>query len=63
MEDRGLDSNGSCQHGNEASGFIKGLEFLEQLRSSERIKKDSNTFSLLLCDLVTGHRVLQAHRN
>jgi hypothetical protein len=31
---------GSCEHGNEPSGFIKGEEFLDQLRDHNLLKKD-----------------------
>jgi hypothetical protein len=45
----GLDSSGSgqgpvagsCEHGNEPSGFIKGREFLDQLRDYYLLRKGS----------------------
>jgi hypothetical protein len=32
---------GSCEHGNEPSGSIKGGEFLDQLSDCQLLKKDS----------------------
>jgi len=32
---------GFCEHGNEASGSIKGGEFLDCLNDYKRLKKDS----------------------
>jgi len=32
---------GSCEHGNESSGFIKGGKFLDRLRS-HKLSKDSS---------------------
>jgi hypothetical protein len=32
---------GSCEHGNEPSGSIKGEEFLDYLSDQELLKKDS----------------------
>jgi len=36
---------GSCQHGNEPSGFIKGEEFLNELNDYQHLKKDSIPWS------------------
>jgi hypothetical protein len=38
---------GSCEHGNESSGSIKGEEFLEWLRKRQRMK-DSAPWSCLV---------------
>jgi hypothetical protein len=31
---------GSCEHGNEPPGYIKGREFIEQLSDYQLLKKD-----------------------
>jgi hypothetical protein len=35
---------GSCEHGNEISGFIKGGEFLEQLSDNPLLREDSSVW-------------------
>jgi hypothetical protein len=37
-----------CEYGNESSGFIKGGEFLDQLRDYELLRKDSVLWSYLV---------------
>jgi len=37
----------SCEHGNETSGFMKGVEFLDKLRDYYFLKKDSTAWKYL----------------
>jgi len=37
---------GTCECGNEPSGFIKCVDFLDWLRTSQLIKKDSAIWSV-----------------
>jgi hypothetical protein len=38
---------GSCEHGNETSGFIKAENFLDNLSECQVLKKDSAACSLI----------------
>jgi len=42
---RGTEQAGSCEHGNEPSGIIKGGKFLDWLRQLQLLKKDSASCS------------------
>jgi hypothetical protein len=39
---------GSCEHGDEPSGHIKGVEFLDQLSDCWLLEKDSARWSYLV---------------
>jgi hypothetical protein len=46
---------GSCEHGNEPSGFIKSGEFLDQLRYYQLCKKDSDPQSYIVYNKLLTH--------
>jgi hypothetical protein len=55
---------GTCECGNEITGFIKLGEFLDLLRTCYLFKKDSTPWSrnvLLLCTLLVSFKIRPSH--